>query len=146
MTRLNQVDETYMRMAEEFASLSKARRKKVGCLIVKDKNILSSGYNGMPTKSIDDSCEIINDDGSMTTKPEVLHAESNAAMKLAKTGGTGSAGSTCYVTLSPCIECAKLMNQAGIARVVYREQYRVTAGIEFLLNHNVLVDQLPERT
>lgn len=156
-----ELDEAYMQMAEVWARRSKANRKQVGALIIKDKQIISDGYNGMPSGAADDVCEIIDFHGtyeehlkqmgtkphqlnpnSLVTKQEVLHAESNALMKLSAKGGVGSQGATLYVTMSPCKECAKLIKQAKIERVVYREKYRDTAGIDFLTEYGVIVEQI----
>lgn len=149
------LDEAYMQMAEVWAKRSKANRKQVGALIVKDKQIISDGYNGMPSGAKDDVCEfyetrvIPNEffdisltETVMTTKPEVLHAESNALMKISENGGVGAQGATLYVTMSPCKECAKLIKQAKIARVVFREQYRDSTGIDFLREYGVTVDKI----
>lgn len=144
------LDEAYMRMAEVWAGRSKANRLQVGALIVKNRQIVSDGYNGMPAGSEDDVCEEWADaDGPgfvagqyIRTKSQVLHAESNAITKAAKNGGQGLEGATIYTTYSPCPECAKLIKQAGIARVVYRNNYRLLDGIEMLRNLNVPVEQL----
>lgn len=148
------LDEAYMQMAEVWAKRSKANRKQVGALIVKDRQIISDGYNGMPMDEPDDTCEFMWFDpardrepgysGELRTKAEVLHAESNAITKLAAHGGLGGEGSTLYVTMSPCFECAKLIKQTKITRVVYRDQYRDTSGIQFLSLRGIQVDQLPE--
>lgn len=135
------LDEAYINMAYDWAGRSKAVRKQVGSLIVLGDQIISDGYNGMPAGEVDDVCEFIDQSGELRTKPEVLHAESNAIAKLAKNGGKGCKGATVYITMSPCIECAKLMWQAGIVRVVYDEQYRDSAGIDFLRSRGVRVDQ-----
>lgn len=147
-----EVDEAYMQMAEVWARRSKANRKQVGALIVKDKQIISDGYNGMPSGAKDDICEEWFFDGNrdrerdytgeLRTKPEVLHAESNALMKISENGGVGAQGATLYVTMSPCKECAKLIKQSKISRVVFREQYRDTAGIDFLREYGVTVDKI----
>lgn len=121
-------------MAQEWASLSKARRKKVGCLIVKDGHIISDGYNGTPS-GFDNNCEILTEDG-LITKPEVLHAETNAITKLAKSTQS-SLNSTMYITVSPCLDCSKLILQSGIKRVVYGSNYRNLDGISFLLGAKV---------
>jgi dCMP deaminase len=134
MPEQSQLDETYLRMANLWGLLSKAKRKQVGCLIVKNGQIISDGYNGTPA-GYDNNCENETRFG-YETKPEVLHAESNALMKLAKSTN-GSDGSTIYLTMSPCFECAKLIIQAGVNRVVYSEEYRNTSGIEFLTKNNV---------
>ena len=108
-------------MAENLSSLSYAERRKVGCLIVKDTQIISEGYNGTP-RGFDNNCEYVDHVDHMYTKPEVLHAESNAVTKLARSTNS-SDGATLYVTCSPCFECAKLIIQAGISRVVYSDLY-----------------------
>ena len=120
------LDMRYMRMANIWAENSYCQRRKVGALIVKDKMIISDGYNGTPS-GFENICE--NDEGF--TKPYVLHAEANAITKIARSSNN-SAGATMYVTASPCIECAKLIIQAGIKRVVYGEKYRLTDGIDLL--------------
>lgn len=119
-------DKAYLKMALEWAKLSKCKRKQVGALIVKDKMIISDGYNGTPS-GFDNCCE--NEDG--TTKWEVLHAEANAILKVAASSQS-SKGATLYITLSPCRECSKLIHQSGIIRMVYGKKYRDTSGLEFL--------------
>ena len=116
------LDQAYMRMAHELAKLSSAQRAKVGALIVRDTHILSEGYNGTPVGFSND-CEYYDDDDQFRTKRVVIHAESNAITKLAKSTSS-SDGATLYVTLAPCFECAKIIIQAGINRVVYEENYR----------------------
>jgi len=108
-------------MAEDLSTLSHAKRRKVGCLIVKDTQIIAEGYNGTP-RGFDNSCEFIDNLDEMYTKPEVLHAESNAITKLARSTNS-SQGATLYVTCSPCFDCAKLIIQSGIERVVYSHMY-----------------------
>ena len=120
------LDGRYMRMAAIWAENSYCKRRQVGALVVKDKMIISDGYNGTPS-GFENVCE----DANGITKPYVLHAEANAITKLARSGNN-SDGSTLYVTASPCIECAKLIIQAGIRRVVYGEKYRLTDGIDLL--------------
>jgi dCMP deaminase len=115
------LDLVYLRMADDLSILSHAERRKVGCLIVKDTQIISEGYNGTP-RGFDNRCEYTDHVDEMYTKPEVLHAESNAITKLARSTNS-SDGATMYVTCSPCFECAKLIIQAGIKRVVYRDMY-----------------------
>ena len=148
-----ELDEAYMQMAEIWAKRSKAVRKQVGALIVKDRQIISDGYNGMPAGDKDDVCEYLDypvgyggtggdQDKVLFTKPEVLHAESNSLAKIAENGGVGAQGGTLYVTMSPCKECAKLIKQAKIKRVVYREQYRDNGGIDFLKSRGIEVQQL----
>ena len=134
-----QLDKTYLEMANVWGQLSKARRKKVGCLIVKNGHIISDGYNGTPA-GYDNNCEYETRFG-YETKPEVLHAESNALMKLAKST-ISSEGATIYLTMSPCFECAKLIIQADIARVVYGQTYRITEGINFLVKNGVVCDDI----
>ena len=130
-----------MRMAEELAKLSYAERKKVGCLIVKDTQIIAEGYNGTPT-GFDNACEYYNHVDEMYTKPEVLHAESNAITKLARSTNS-SCGSTLYVTLAPCFECSKLIIQAGIKRVVFKDKYR-NNGIGILNKAGIEISQIEE--
>ncbi|MDD6854615.1 MAG: dCMP deaminase family protein [Prevotella sp.] len=120
------LDYRYLRMARIWAENSYCVRRKVGALVVKDKMIISDGYNGTPS-GFENVCE----DENNVTKPYVLHAEANAITKLARSGNN-SDGSTLYVTASPCIECAKLIIQAGIKRVVYGEKYRLSDGIDLL--------------
>ncbi|MBB4035800.1 dCMP deaminase [Dysgonomonas hofstadii] len=120
------LDERYMRMASIWAENSYCQRRKVGALIVKDKMIISDGYNGTPS-GFENICE----DENGETKPYVLHAEANAITKVARSHNS-SMGATMYVTTSPCIECAKLIIQAGIKRVVYSQKYRRTDGAALL--------------
>ena len=130
-------DKRYMRMATIWAENSYCERRKVGALIVKDKMIISDGYNGTPS-GFENICE----DENNVTKPYVLHAEANAITKIARSNNN-SEGATLYVTASPCIECAKLIIQAGIKRVVYGEKYRLTDGIDLLERAGVTVEYLP---
>lgn len=133
------LDNVYLNMAEALAQLSHAERAKVGCLIVNEGGqIVSQGYNGTPS-GFDNCCEEEEDPGHLVTKHEVLHAESNAISKCAKWGGSTD-GATLYVTMSPCFECAKLIIQAGIKRVVYKELYRDASGIELLNKANIEVN------
>ncbi len=120
------VDRRYLRMARIWAENSYCIRRKVGALIVKERMIISDGYNGTPT-GFENICE----DGEGRTKGYVLHAEANAITKVAQSSNS-SKGATLYTTASPCLECAKLIIQSGINRVVYGEEYRVTDGIELL--------------
>lgn len=141
MTQLakeERLDNAYLDMAESLSTLSYAERAKVGCLIVKNGQIVSQGYNGTPT-GFDNCCE----EGNVT-KREVLHAESNAISKCAKWGGSTD-GATLYVTMSPCFECAKLIIQAGIHRVVYKELYRDATGIELLERAGIEVNRYENR-
>lgn len=121
------LDEIYMKLAGVIATRSSCRRKKVGTVIVKDNNIISFGYNGTPSGWHTNACEC-----NGKTKDIVLHAESNAITKLSKNGGRGAKGATAYCTLQPCIECAKLIVQSGIKRVVYKEPYRFDEPITFM--------------
>ena len=120
------LDKRYLRMAAIWAENSYCKRRQVGALIVKDKMIISDGYNGTPA-GFENICE----DENGVTKPYVLHAEANAITKIARSNNN-SKDATLYVTASPCIECAKLIIQAGIKRVVYSEKYRLSDGIELL--------------
>ena len=127
----NLLDCRYLRMARIWAENSYCQRRKVGALVVKDKMIISDGYNGTPS-GFENICE----DESNVTKPYVLHAEANAITKLARSSNN-SEGSTLYVTAAPCIECAKLIIQAGIKRVVYGEKYRLDDGLKLLRKANI---------
>lgn len=129
-------DKAYMRMAKEWGELSYCQRKKVGALIVKDRMIISDGFNGTPS-GFENTCET--EDG--TTKWYVLHAEANAILKVASSTQSCEKA-TLYITLSPCKECCKLIHQSGIKRVVYIEQYRDTSGLEFLEKAGVEITQL----
>ena len=126
-----------MRMARVWAENSYCIRRQVGALIVKDKMIISDGYNGTPS-GFENICE---DDATGLTKPYVLHAEANAITKVAKSGNS-SKGATLYVTASPCMECAKLIIQSGIKRVVYRDSYRLTDGVDLLKAAGIEVEQV----
>lgn len=130
------LDERYLRMTSIWAENSYCERRKVGALIVKDKMIISDGYNGTPA-GFENVCE----DENGITKPYVLHAEANAITKVARSNNS-SEGATMYVTASPCIECAKLIIQSGIRRVVYRDLYRITAGIDLLNRAGVECEQI----
>ena len=124
-------DQAYLKMAQEWAKLSHCQRKKVGALIVKDKMIISDGYNGCPS-GFENVCEDDNGD----TKWYVLHAEANAILKVARSPHSCH-GATLYLTLSPCKECSKLIHQSGISRVVYLDEYKDTSGLDFLKKANV---------
>lgn len=125
------LDKRYLRMATVWAENSYCQRRQVGALLVKDKMIISDGYNGTPS-GFENVCE----DENEKTKPYVLHAEANAITKVACSNNS-SDGATLYVTSSPCIECAKLIIQAGIKRVVYSESYRLTDGVDLLKRANI---------
>lgn len=133
----NKFDVSYLRMALIWASNSYCKRRKVGALLVKDRMIISDGYNGTPA-GFENICE----DENGVTKPYVLHAEANAITKVAKSGNN-SLGATLYVTASPCVECAKLIIQAGITRVVYTDEYRLTDGVDLLRRAGVEVLKQP---
>lgn len=141
MSKQEKLDSLYMDISERVSEMSYGRRLKVGAVIVKGDNLISMGWNGMPS-GMDNNCEDEHEDGSLSTKPEVLHAESNSLMKLLKEGGISPVGATIYTTYSPCPECAKLIKQAGITRVVYRNNYRLLDGIEMLRELDVPVEQL----
>lgn len=132
---MHKFDKSYLDMAEIWASNSYCKRRRVGALLVKDKMIISDGYNGTPS-GFENICE----DESGATKPYVLHAEANAITKVAKSGNS-SEGATLYVTASPCLECSKLIIQAGIKRVVYRDEYRLTDGVELLKRAGIEVEK-----
>ena len=142
-----ELDKKYIEMARCWSQLSKARRNKVGCLIVKDGSIISDGYNGTP-RGFNNNCEFETEEYSMlasqayklVTRPEVLHAESNAITKLAKSTQSSS-GSTLYTTASPCIECSKLIIQSDISRVVYHQLYRDDKGILLLKKAGIIVEE-----
>lgn len=130
------LDQRYLKMADIWAQNSYCKRRKVGALLVKDKMIISDGYNGTPS-GFENECE----DAENKTKSYVLHAEANAITKVAKSGNN-SLGATLYVTSSPCIECSKLIIQAGIKRVVFTESYRLEDGINLLKRANIEVEQV----
>ncbi len=132
------LDQRYLKMAAIWAQNSYCKRRQVGALIVKDKMIISDGYNGTPS-GFENICE----DENNKTKPYVLHAEANAITKVAKSNNS-SEGATLYVTSSPCMECAKLIIQAGIKRVVFLDNYRLEDGISLLKRANIEVVQVGE--
>ena len=139
MDKQELLDRRYLRMAMIWAENSYCQRRQVGALIVKDKMIISDGYNGTPS-GFENVCE----DENNVTKPYVLHAEANAITKIARSGNN-SDGATLYVTDSPCIECAKLIIQAGIKRVVYAKEYRLKEGIELLKRAGIEVIYIPKK-
>jgi len=130
-------DIAYLKMAREWGRLSHCKRKQVGALIVKDRMIISDGYNGTPS-GFENYCE--DDDGY--TKWYVLHAEANAILKVASSTQSCK-GATLYITLSPCKECSKLIHQAGVVRVVYEKAYKDDSGLTFLQRAGVIVEHLP---
>ncbi len=133
---MEKFDHSYLQMAAIWAQNSYCRRRQVGALLVKDRMIISDGYNGTPS-GFENNCE----DENGVTKPYVLHAEANAITKVAKSGNS-SKGATLYVTASPCLECAKLIIQAGISRVVYKDEYRLTDGVDLLRRAGVEVEKV----
>jgi dCMP deaminase len=134
----NKYDKAYLRIAKEWSLLSYCKRKQVGAIIVRDRMIISDGYNGTPS-GFENCCE----DENGLTNWYVLHAEANAILKVASSTQTCD-GATLYITLSPCKECSKLIHQSGIKRVVYQNGYRDTEGINFLIKAGVLVEQIEE--
>lgn len=167
ISREHNFDLKYLKMAKIWAENSYAVRRKVGCLIVKNNMIISDGFNGTPS-SFSNECENVNCNyqqkhcyktkmekvmspmyckdcqyATLVTKDEVLHAEANAITKLAKSGNS-SEGATIYITLSPCLNCAKLIVQSGIKRVVYMEEYRDTTGVDFLRKCGIIVEHIKE--
>lgn len=133
---MEKFDQRYLEMAEVWARNSYCKRRQVGALLVKDRMIISDGYNGTPS-GFENICE----DENGVTKPYVLHAEANAITKVAKSGNS-SQGATLYVTASPCLECSKLIIQAGIRRVVYKDEYRLNDGIELLKRAGIEVEKI----
>ncbi len=139
----------YMKTARVFAELSTAKRKQVGAVVVKDNRIISIGYNGMPSGWTNECEDVITptlpymqgDGPTLKTKPEVLHAESNAIAKLARSTESGD-GASMFITCSPCLDCAKMIYQSGIKEVFYGEAYRNNDGIDFLNKCNISVKQL----
>lgn len=145
----------HMKAAEVYSQLSSARRLQVGCVVVKNNTIIGIGYNGMPSgwdndcekrsyTNIDPKWQYLDEDGStysLVTRPEVLHAESNALAKVARSTNS-SEGASVFVTHAPCLDCAKMMYQAGINSVYYRNSYRDTSGVDFLKDCNIEVKQI----
>ena len=129
----------YMEMAESVSKLSHARRLQVGAVVVKDNRVISFGYNGTPS-GWDNNCELVDEDGSLSTKKEVIHAEMNAIAKLAKSTESGD-GAEMFITHAPCMECAKLIFQSGISRVYYKNKYRTAEGVNFLKTSQVTVTE-----
>ena len=133
----NKYDKAYLRIAREWGQLSYCTRKKVGAIIVKDRMIISDGYNGTPS-GFENCCE----DAEGLTKWYVLNAEANAVLKVARSTQSCE-GATLYITMSPCKDCSKLIHQAGIKRVVYQDGYKDNSGIEFLERAGVAVECVP---
>lgn len=136
--KLNKYDKAYLKIANEWSQLSYCERKKVGAIIVRDRMIISDGYNGTPT-GFENCCE----DEQGLTNWYVLHAEANAILKVARSTQSCE-GATLYITLSPCKECSKLIHQSGIKRVVYQLGYRDTTGVDFLEKAGVIVEQIED--
>ena len=136
--KLNKYDKAYLRVAKEWSSLSYCKRKQVGAIIVKDRMIISDGYNGTPS-GFENCCE----DEEGLTRWDVLHAEANAILKVARSTQSCE-GATLYITLSPCKECSKLIHQSGKKRVVYHNGYRDDSGIAFLRKAGVEVEHIPD--
>ena len=136
MDKIKKYDIAYLKMAETWGKLSYCKRRQVGAIIVKNRMIISDGYNGTPT-GFENVCE----DEENYTKWYVLHAEANAILKVASSTQSCD-GATLYVTLSPCRECSKLIHQSGISRVVYSEAYKDLSGVEFLKKAGVIVNQI----
>ena len=133
---MSKFDDKYIKMAEIWAGNSYCKRRQVGALLVKDRIIISNNYNGTPS-GFENICE----DENGVTKPYVLHAEANAITKVAKSGNS-SQDATLYVTAAPCIECSKLIIQAGIKRVVYKDEYRLTDGVDLLRRAGIEVEKV----
>ena len=133
---MEKFDHGYLQMAAIWAQNSYCKRRQVGALIVKDRMIISDGYNGTPS-GFENICE----DENGVTKPYVLHAEANAITKVAQSGNS-SLGATLYVTAAPCLECSKLIIQAGIKRVVYKDEYRLTDGVDLLRRAGIEVEKV----
>ena len=140
MTEIKQLkyDKAYLKMATEWGKLSHCNRKKVGALIVKDRMIISDGFNGTPT-GFENYCE----DEAGYTKWYVLHAEANAILKVASSTQSCK-GATLYITLSPCKECSKLIHQSGIVRVVYHKKYKDDSGLQFLNKAGIVLDHIED--
>jgi dCMP deaminase len=134
--KLNKYDKAYLRIAKEWSQLSYCKRKQVGAIIVKDRMIISDGYNGTPS-GFENCCE----DEEGLTRWDVLHAEANAILKVARSTQSCE-GATLYITLSPCKECSKLIHQSGIKRVVYQNGYRDDSGLQFLIKAGIDVEQI----
>jgi dCMP deaminase len=147
--------DAHMKAAEVYSQLSSAKRLQVGCVVVKDNTIIGIGYNGMPSGwdndcekrsyiNIDPKWQYLDEDGSiysLVTRPEVLHAESNALAKIARSTNS-SEGASLFVTHAPCLDCAKMMYQAGINSVYYRNSYRDNSGVDFLKECNIEVEKI----
>ena len=138
LKKRNKYDKAYLRIAREWSLLSYCKRKQVGAIIVRDRMIISDGYNGTPS-GFENCCE----DQEGLTNWYVLHAEANAILKVARSTQSCE-GATLYITMSPCKECSKLIHQSGIKRVVYQSGYKDTSGIDFLIKAGVAVEHIEE--
>ena len=132
--------QAYMEVGKTFANLSTAKRLQVGAIVVKDDRIISIGYNGMPSGWTNE-CEYTQENGTLKSKPEVLHAETNAIAKLARSSESGE-GATIFITHAPCLDCAKLIYQSGIREVYYETEYRATEGVDFLIKSEIKVNKV----
>ena len=141
--RQNQYHEYFMRVAEETAKLSYAQRTKVGAIIVKDNRAIAQGHNGQPV-NFDNCCEDVLPDGTLKTKNTVVHAEANAIYFCAK-NGIKTDGTVLYISMSPCVNCALAIIQAGIKKVYYRDEYRDRSGIDFLKQNNIICEQIKRK-
>jgi dCMP deaminase len=137
LNKTNKYDKAYLRIAKEWSLFSYCKRKQVGAIIVKDRMIISDGYNGTPS-GFENCCE----DENGLTRWDVLHAEANAILKVARSTQSCE-GATLYITLSPCKDCSKLVHQSGIKRVVYQDGYRDDSGIQFLIKAGIEVVHIP---
>lgn len=143
MATQQELDKVYMSMAESIATLSKARRNKVGCVLVTPENVMLSSYNGTP-RGWDNRCEDVHETElfeHLVTKPTVIHAELNAILHAARQG-VSVKGATLYTTLSCCTACSAMIAQAGVERIVYKDEYRDRSGINLLIEHDILVEQI----
>jgi dCMP deaminase len=140
MAKQQDLDIVHMNAAMQYASLSRALRKKVGAVLVTRQGIIVPGFNGTPRGS-DNSCEYVGEDDALITKSSVIHAELNCIMKAAREG-VSVIDSTIYVTMSPCEPCSAMLIQAGVRRVVFADKYRCTAGLDLLKNSDILIEQL----
>lgn len=143
--RFVKLDKTLMTMAGNLAKMSLATRSKVGALVYKDGRVVSMGWNGMPSGLPNEELEYI-EDGKLVTNSLVCHAEANALLKCARIAGSTTENATLFVTMSPCKECAKLIIQAGISKVLYRDEYRNNDGLAVLRRVGIIVEQLDELT
>lgn len=144
MDKQKRMDKLYLDLAYRISQESVATRSKVGAIIVKNNNICSFGWNGVPSGVPNDSIEGTDENGNIVTNPMTLHAESNAMMKMLRHGSESTEGATLYITLSPCYECAKMIFQSGITRLVYLDEYRIIDGLNFLKEMGIQVTKYEE--